>query len=78
MRKAHNTMPGECSANPRPSEEPEQDERFRLNPAKFPKRLELELDEALLRHLEALATRRGRSVNDLITDLLSRQIDPLP
>ncbi len=76
MRKAHNAMPRERPINPLPSEQPEQDERYRLDPAKFPKRLELVLDEALLRHLEALAARSGRSINDLITDLLSRQVDP--
>lgn len=63
--------------DPLPSGEPEQDERYRLDPSKFPKRVDLELSEELMQHLEAMAARSGRSINDLITDLLSRQVDPL-
>ena len=50
--------------------------RYRLDPARFPKRLDLELSETLLQHLEELARRRGRSLNEVITEILSRQMDP--
>lgn len=62
--------------DPNPSEEPDQNERYRLDPARFPQRVELDLSEELVRQLETLAARTGRSLNDLITELLSRQIDP--
>jgi predicted HicB family RNase H-like nuclease len=38
--------------------------------------VELDLSEELVRHLETMAARTGLSLNDLITDLLSRQVDP--
>jgi len=66
----------ECHPDPSPSEEPDDNQRYRLDPARFPQRVELDLDEQLVRHLETLAARTGRSVNDLVTELLSRQIDP--
>lgn len=50
--------------------------RYRLDPARFPRRLELELSEPLLQHLEELAMRSGRSIDDVITELLSRQMEP--
>lgn len=50
--------------------------RYRLDPARFPKRLDLELSEPLLQHLEELAIRSGRSINDVITEILSRQMEP--
>ena len=54
----------------------EPNSRFRLDPARFPKRLDLELSEPLLRHLEELAMRSGRSLNEVITEILSRQMEP--
>lgn len=62
--------------NPSPREEPDDTERYRLDPARFPQRVELDLSEELVRHLETLAARTGRSLNDLVTELLSRQIEP--
>lgn len=59
-----------------PSEDPDNDERFRLDPAKFPRRVDLELTPELLEQLEAMARRSGRSLPDLITDLLSREAGP--
>ena len=63
---------------PNPSEDPLDEARFRLDPGKFPRRLDLELEPRLLERLEAMAASSGRSLSDLITDLLSRQMDPLP
>lgn len=38
--------------------------------------MDLELAPELLEQLEALASRSGRCLPDLITDLLSREVDP--
>lgn len=62
--------------NPSSNEEPDDSDRYRLDPARFPQRVELDLSEELVRHLETMAARTGLSLNDLITDLLSRQVDP--
>lgn len=50
------------------------DDRYRLRPDQFPKRLELELDPALLLELEELSVRRGRSLGELIESLLARSV----
>jgi len=47
-------------------------QRYRLDPAKFPRRLELELDPAVLRRLEALAERSGRSISEVAAELFGR------
>lgn len=54
----------------------ESSNRYRLDPARFPKRLDLELSEPLLQRLEELAMRSGRSIDDVITEILSRQMEP--
>lgn len=62
-------------SDPDSSKDSKPNERYRLDPAKFPKRLELELNESLLHHLEERAARSGRSLNDLISELLCQQLD---
>ena len=47
---------------------------WRLNPDLFPKRLEVELSADALASLDALSARTGRSVRDLVEDLLSRAV----
>lgn len=68
--------PTERNPSPGSNEEPDEEERFRLDPARFPRRLDLELQPELLDQLEAMAGRIGRSLPELITDLLSRHVDP--
>ena len=53
-------------------------DRYRFDPSKFPKRLELDLDPAALRHLEALAERSGRDLSEVASDLFSRMMRDLP
>lgn len=62
-------------SNAGPNEGSDAEQRYRLDPAKFPRRIDLELSEPLLSHLEQLADRSGRSIDDLITEMLSRQLD---
>jgi hypothetical protein len=55
----------------------EDDQRYRLDPAKLPQRLDLILSDELFDRLAFLSERDGRSINDLVTDLLSRHLKPL-
>ena len=43
----------------------------------MPRQVDLVLSDELLDRLLVLSQRSGRSLNDLITDLLSRQLEPL-
>lgn len=45
---------------------------WKLDPAQFPRRLELELTDAVLGRLEQLSARTGRPVRDLAADLLAQ------
>lgn len=47
---------------------------YRLDPSRFPKRLDLELSEPAMVALECLSARTGRSMSDLAADLLSMAI----
>jgi len=54
-------------------------ERYRLDPARFPRRLDLELDPAVLRQLEALAERSGRSISEVAAELFGQVLgDSIP
>ena len=45
---------------------------WRLDPARFPKRIELELSEPVMEHLQQLSLRSGRPLRDLAADLLAQ------
>ena len=49
-------------------------DRYQLDPARFPQRLDLELDPAVLERLQALADRSGRSISEMAAELLGRLI----
>lgn len=54
---------------------PDQGENtYRLDPKDFPKRLELELSDEVLEGIQRIAERTGRSVAEVITDIISRAI----
>jgi hypothetical protein len=53
-------------------------DRYRLDPSRFPRRLELDLDPDALRQLEALAERSGRDLSEVAADLFSRMMRDLP
>jgi hypothetical protein len=53
-------------------------DRYKLDTSKFPRRLDLELDPAALRHLQALAERSGRDLSEVASDLFSRIMRELP
>jgi hypothetical protein len=48
--------------------------RWHLDPARFPQRLDLDMSESALESLEQLSRRTGRSIRDLAADLLSRSV----
>ena len=52
----------------------ESDPRFRLDPARFPQRLDLELPEELVERLERMAHQRNRSLSELIHNLICQQL----
>lgn len=78
---AHTSAP-----NPGPEEDPldsaaasvtpeaERDPRFRLDPARLPVRLDLTLSRELAEHLEELAARSGRDLDDLIIEVIDRRV----
>ena len=47
---------------------------FSLDPAKFPKKLELDLSPAVESRLRKLAAASGRSVHELILEILDREL----
>lgn len=51
-----------------------EDERYRINPEKLPKRIDLELTPETERRLTELATASGRSIDELILELLDQAL----
>ena len=49
-------------------------EELRLDPTRFPQRLDIELPERVLTQLEALSRRSGLSVEELASNLLSQLV----
>lgn len=56
--------------------DPEGEERWRLDPERFPRQVVLELPEPLLEQLQQLAECRGRNLGEIVVDLLDRQLHP--
>jgi hypothetical protein len=52
----------------------ESDPRFRLDPARFPQRLDLELPEELVERLQRIAALKDRSLSELIHNLICQQL----
>jgi hypothetical protein len=48
---------------------------WRLDPAKFPKRIDLELTEEVYGHLIAISQRTGRSISEIAVEILGQSID---
>lgn len=49
-------------------------EDWRLDPSRFPKRVDLELSEPVMERLQELSLRSGRPIHDLAADLLSQAV----
>lgn len=47
---------------------------WRLDPSKFPKKIDLDLSDEALERLERLSARTGRSVRDIAADLLCQAV----
>jgi hypothetical protein len=55
---------------------PEDDDRFKVDPTKLPQPLELELSDRTLEQLTKLAAQTGRSVDELILEILDSHLPP--
>ena len=53
---------------------PGDDDSFRLNPEKLPKQLDIDLDQEILERLQKVAARSGRSVDELILEILDQYL----
>jgi hypothetical protein len=47
-----------------------------LDPSKMPRRFDLELSEEVYQALEALSSRSGRSIRDLVEDFIAQSVTP--
>ena len=52
----------------------QQEYRYRLDPEKFPKQLDIDLDQETLERLQEVAARSGRSVDELILEILDQYL----
>lgn len=52
------------------------DDRFKIDPTKLPQKLELELSERVLEQLAKRAAQTGRSVDELILEILDSHLPP--
>lgn len=71
------------SCDPQPSAAAEGDagraeQRWRLDPQRLPRRVELELSEPSLRRLRDLAERSGRDLEEIVLELLDQQLSSKP
>lgn len=54
----------------------EEDDRFKIDPTKLPQPLELELPVRVLEQVTKLAAQTGRSVDELILEILDSHLPP--
>lgn len=47
---------------------------FRLDPKDYPRQIELELPDAVIEGIAALAQKTGRSFSEVATDILSKAV----
>jgi hypothetical protein len=52
-----------------------EDSRFRLDPEQLPKKLELELDEDCLEYLKRQSQQSGRSIDEIILQMLNDRMN---
>ncbi len=55
---------------------PESEDRFRIDPDKLPKQLDIDLPPDVAEQLEKTAAATGRSVDELILEILDRYLHP--
>ena len=53
---------------------PDEEDRYRIDPTKLPKPIELDLMPELKEKLHALSERSGRSIDELILEILDRAL----
>ena len=66
-----------CPDETEDQETPPAAKRWRLDPARLPLRLELEMPEMLLQRLQLLSERSGRDLDEIVISLLDRQLSDL-
>ena len=49
-------------------------DRYRIDPAKLPKQLDIDLPPAIAEHLRTVAAETGRSVEELILEIIDRHL----
>ena len=51
-------------------------DRWKLDPTKLPRRLDLDLSDEVYEALEALSRRTGRPIRDLVEDFIAQSVTP--
>jgi hypothetical protein len=51
---------------------------WKLDPQRFPRRIDLEVSEAVLQRLQQISLRTGRSISEVASGLVSQGVDQLP
>jgi hypothetical protein len=51
---------------------------WRLDPARLPKRLDLEVSDEVYAQLQSMSERTGRSISDLVGEILQQSADGQP
>lgn len=57
---------------------PETDDRFRLNQSKLPKQISIDLSPEVAKHLQQTAAKTGRSIDELILNILDQHLQGDP
>ena len=52
------------------------DDRFSIDPAKLPRQLDVELSEAVFEQLNKIVAETGRSIDELILEILDSHLPP--
>ncbi len=52
----------------------EHDPRFRLDPSRLPKQLDIELQHVLVDQLNAMALQSGRCIEEIVLELIQRSV----
>ena len=50
-------------------------DRYQLNPDDFPRRLDLEISEEVLAHLQRISDRTGRSINEIAAAIIAQSVE---
>lgn len=75
MTQPNPAQPNSGDEHPQPAPPAEENDlHFRLDPERMPQRLDLMLRPEQLDGLERLAARSGRSLDEIVVELIARQV----